>query len=203
MPSKQIQLALKRIIDILVSTLGLLLLSPLGVLCAIAIKLDSPGPILFFQDRLGLHGKVFQILKFRTMVVGAPDGAVETGSQDPRVTTVGAVLRKWSLDETPQLLNVLRNDMSLVGPRPDRIFRLPEYTDYQKQRLAMRPGITGLAQVSGRNALTWQRRRALDVAYVENWSLWLDIKIIFRTVGVVFGRQGVDYEGMPHDLEIN
>lgn len=191
---KPAQLAIKRTVDLVVSALGLLLLTPVFVPIAVAIKLDSPGSVLFRQDRLGHRGEVFHVLKFRTMVAGAPDGAVEDGRKDPRVTGVGAFLRKWSLDELPQLVNVLKGEMSLVGPRPDRVFRLPEYTDRQQRRLLVKPGITGLAQVNGRNAILWKQRYELDIAYVDDWSLWLDIRILFKTVGVVLGQSGIDFE---------
>jgi len=194
MEPHSVQPLVKRIVDILVGAFGLLLLGPLFALIAVAIRLDSPGPASFRQERLGRHGRVFWLLKFRTMVVGAPDGAVKAGNEDPRVTRVGAFLRKWSLDEIPQLFNVLKGDMSLVGPRPDRTFRLPAYTDHQKRRLSVKPGITGLAQISGRNTIPWEQRYELDVAYIGGWSLWLDLRILLKTVGVVLGRRGVDTE---------
>ncbi len=193
MPGTSIQLAAKRTVDLLGSAMGILLLSPLLALCAIAIRLDSPGPALFFQERLGLRGREFQVYKFRTMVVGAPDGAVVAQARDPRVTSVGAFLRRWSLDELPQLFNVLRGEMSLVGPRPDRVFRLATYTEEQRRRLSMKPGMTGLAQISGRNAIPWEKRYQLDLVYIDSWSLGLDVRILFKTSGVVLGRQGVNY----------
>lgn len=192
MQGGRIQLAIKRLVDLLVSALGLLFLSPFGVLIAMAIKSDSPGPVFFRQERLGLRGEPFRVLKFRTMVVGAPDGAVKKGDLDPRITKVGAFLRRWSLDEIPQLYNVLKGDMSLVGPRPDRVFRLPGYTGHQKQRLLVKPGITGLAQINGRNAIPWEQRYELDIAYIDAWSIWLDAKILLKTAGAILSKRGID-----------
>jgi lipopolysaccharide/colanic/teichoic acid biosynthesis glycosyltransferase len=193
MSTQNMALALKQVLDMIVSLIALMLLSPLMCLIALAINLDSLGPVFFRQERLGHQGKVFWILKFRSMVVGAPDGAVEDGHKDPRITRIGAFIREWSLDEIPQLFNVLKGDMSLVGPRPDRVFRLPEYTDRQRQRLSMKPGITGLQQASGRNTLPFEQRYELDIIYIENWSLWSDAKILFKTIGVVLGRRGIDF----------
>lgn len=186
----------KRALDLILTIPGLILLIPFFALIAIAIKLDSTGSIFFRQQRIGLHGKVFHALKFRTMFMHAPDRGVRVKNvkKDPRVTRVGAFLRRWSLDELPQLVNVLKGEMSLVGPRPDRVFRLPEYTERRKRRLLMKPGITGLAQVNGRNAIPWEERYELDIAYVDNWSLWLDAKILIETLGVVLKGLGVDYE---------
>ena len=183
--------ALKRGIDIVGASVGLAVLCPLMLGLSSAVRLESSGPALFRQARLGRHGEAFEVLKFRTMGVGAGDGAVSQG--DSRLTRLGAPLRRWSLDELPQLINVLKGEMSLVGPRPDRTFRREQYSDHQRRRLAVRPGITGLAQVSGRNALDWESRNDLDVRYVEEWSLWLDAKILAQTAStVIFGR-GVDF----------
>jgi len=155
---------------------------------AIAIKLDSSGPVLFTQIRAGKNGKPFTIYKFRTMI----ENAEEKGSgyfvekNDDRITRVGAFLRRFSLDEFPQLINVLKGDMSLVGPRPTLMYQVKEYDDYQWRRLEVKPGITGWAQVNGRNKLTWPEKIEHDVWYVDNRSLWLDIKIIFKTFIVIF-----------------
>lgn len=193
---RSVQLAIKRAIDLLGSALGLLLGSPLLALIALAIKIDSAGPVFFLQERLGQRGEVFRVIKFRTMYVDAPDRGVfvRNTRRDPRVTNVGAFLRQWSLDEVPQLINVFKGEMSLVGPRPDRVFRWPEYTEWRKRRLLMKPGITGLAQINGRNAIPWKERYEFDVTYVEDWSLWLDIKILAQTVIVVLSGRGVEYE---------
>lgn len=185
------QHAAKRCIDVVGAAVGLAVLSPIMVGLACAVRLDSTGPALFRQPRLGRGGEAFEVMKFRTMVVGAGDGAVT--SSDARLTRLGGPMRRWSLDELPQLLNVLKGEMSLVGPRPDRVFRREQYTDRQRTRLAMRPGITGLAQVSGRNGLDWEARNALDVEYVEAWSLGLDLQILMRTVSTVLGGRGVDF----------
>jgi lipopolysaccharide/colanic/teichoic acid biosynthesis glycosyltransferase len=186
----------KRVLDLVLAIPGAILLSPFLGLIAIIVKLDSSGPVFYCQERLGHFGKIFQVLKFRTMYMNAPDRGVvvKNVENDPRVTKVGAFLRRWSLDELPQLWNVIKGEMSLVGPRPDRVFRLPEYTERRKRRLLMKPGITGLAQINGRNAIPWQERYELDVAYVDNWSLQLDAKILIKTLGVVFNGFGVDYE---------
>lgn len=184
---------LKRVFDVTASLMTLLLLSPILIVIALLIRLDSRGPAIFMQERLGKDGTVFTLYKFRTMIDSAPDGAVTDPVLDPRVTRVGSILRAWSLDELPQLVNILRGEMSLVGPRPDRVFRLPTYTPLQKKRLQVRPGITGLAQINGRNRLTWKKRYDYDVEYVERWSLWLDVVILCRTVQVVLAREGIDY----------
>jgi exopolysaccharide biosynthesis polyprenyl glycosylphosphotransferase len=188
------QHVIKRGFDLIISAIGLVVLSPLLALIALAIKINSPGPVFFCQKRLGRDGKIFRLFKFRSMVVGAGNGMVKDAARDPRITPVGAFIRKWSLDELPQLWNVLRGEMSLVGPRPDRVFRLPDYTEERRRRLLMKPGITGLAQVNGRNAISWEERYRLDIAYVDNWSLWLDLKILFKTFHVVLSGSGVDYE---------
>lgn len=193
----KMQHALKRCIDIVGASVGIAVMSPLMLGVASVVRLESNGPALFRQPRLGRAGQVFEVLKFRTMVVGAGDGAV--GAADPRLTRLGGPLRRWSIDELPQLINVLRGEMSLVGPRPDRTFRLEQYTVEQRRRLAMRPGITGLAQVSGRNALDWESRNALDVRYVDDWSLALDARILARTFVAVVGGRGIDFApGQAH-----
>lgn len=197
-------LLLKRLIDIVGSLIGLALVSPIALAAAAAIKLDSRGPVLFAQERVGFGGRVFRMLKFRTMRVGADQEkeAVahlnHTGDPrlfkilgDPRVTRVGAWLRRWSLDELPQLLNVLRGDMSLVGPRPFFQADLAGYSDHHYVRLGAKPGITGLWQVSGRSSVVdFEEVVRLDSEYVDRWSHWLDVKILFRTVPAVVRRTG-------------
>lgn len=191
------QHAVKRCIDLVGASVGLAVMSPLMLGIASVVRLESKGPALFRQPRLGRDGQVFEVLKFRTMAVGVGDGAVGVG--DPRLTRLGGPLRRWSLDELPQLINVLKGEMSLVGPRPDRTFRREQYTDEQRRRLAMRPGITGLAQVSGRNALDWESRNSFDVRYVDDWSLELDARILARTLSTVVGGRGVDFvPGQAH-----
>lgn len=182
----------KRAFDLVVTVLLLLLLSPLLLLVALAIKATSPGEIVFRQKRLGLGGDVFWMFKFRSMV----PGAVNMGSgmfveeDDPRITRVGKFLRKTSLDELAQLFNVLRGEMSLVGPRPAPLHHLDKYDERQRKRLRVKPGITGWAQVKGRLALYWPERIELDLWYVEHCSVWLDLCILFRTVSVVLARRG-------------
>lgn len=185
----------KRALDLMLTVPLLAILAPLFGLVAVVIKLDSSGPVFFRQERVGQHGNVFEVIKFRTMFVDAPDQGVivRNAKEDPRVTRVGALLRRWSIDELPQLWNVLNGEMSLVGPRPDRVFRLPQYTERRRHRLLMKPGITGLAQVNGRNAIPWEERYELDISYVHNWSLSLDVRILIKTIGAVLSGSGIDY----------
>ena len=186
----------KRSLDILVAAAALPALSPVMALVAVWIKLDSPGPILFRQERLGLGGRLFRILKFRTMREGAPvlidpTGKLVNEADDLRHTRVGKFLRRFSLDELPQLVNVLRGEMSLVGPRPDLPEGLRYYDDHQRNRLAVRPGITGLAQVSGRNEQGSAERWNLDAEYALSYSLRLDMRILRKTLGIVARCSGV------------
>lgn len=183
----------KRCLDLVFSVLLILLLLPLLALIALWIKADSVGPVLFAQQRAGRGGKLFRIYKFRTMVTDAErlgDGYY-TGRDDPRITRAGRFLRRWSLDELPQLINIARGEMSFVGPRPTLSYQVEQYTMRQRGRLAVRPGLTGLAQVSGRNELSWPERIELDLAYVDRLSLWLDLQIVLRTFGTVLNQQGV------------
>jgi exopolysaccharide biosynthesis polyprenyl glycosylphosphotransferase len=195
---------LKRSADVLASGLGLLVLSPLLAVCAVAIRLDSPGPIFFRQLRHGRGGTEFEIVKFRTMRDGAEaerfalaeQNQMEGGGplfkihEDPRVTRVGRLLRKWSIDELPQLWNVLRGEMSLVGPRPFVVHESEQITGWAGRRLDTTPGITGLWQVLGRNDIPFEEMVKLDYLYVTNWSLWWDIKILCQTLPVVLARRG-------------
>ena len=178
-----------RIRDVVGAALGLVVASPALALAAAGIKLDDRGPILYRQRRVGRNGEEFELLKLRTMVVGAEQQgagwAVDAG--DPRITRVGRVLRRLSIDELPQLWNVVRGEMSLVGPRPTLRYQVEQYTDRQRRRLEVRPGITGWAQVHGRAALPWDERIELDVWYVEHRSGWLDAKILARTPRALFG----------------
>ena len=190
--------AIKRIFDILASLLAIVILSPFLLMFSIILKLDSKGPILFKQKRLGKNGKIFTIYKFRTMVVNAEnigDGISIKSDKDPRITKVGGVYRKTSIDELPQLFNVLLGDMSLVGPRPPVIYTpydgYENYPEWAKKRFEMRPGVTGLAQVKVRNSATWDERIKIDNEYIDRFSLWLDIKILFMTVGKVFGSDNI------------
>jgi len=209
------QLLLKRLVDLAGSVVGLVVTAPLIGLIAVAIKLDSPGPVFFRQERIGAGGRRFRVWKFRTMRNGVPDAAhrelirkmfngeeAEAGHgngngkpvyklvDDDRVTRVGRWLRRTSLDEIPQLFNVVRGEMSLVGPRPPLVYEFEAYDHWQFDRLTVSPGITGLWQVSGRNLLTYRQMCELDLEYVRSWSLWLDLKILFKTVPVVLFNSG-------------
>jgi exopolysaccharide biosynthesis polyprenyl glycosylphosphotransferase len=188
----------KRALDLLGSAVGLIALSPLMLVLALAVKLTSPGPVLFVQARCGLGGRRFRFYKFRTMVKDAEarkrelehlnemKGPAFKILRDPRITRLGRVLRKTSLDELPQLWNVLRGDMSLVGPRPPTADEVARYTPRQVQRLSIMPGITGLWQISGRSEITdFDRWIDLDLQYARNWSMWLDLRILLKTVVVV------------------
>jgi lipopolysaccharide/colanic/teichoic acid biosynthesis glycosyltransferase len=177
-----------RALDVAGASLGLALASPFLATAAIAIKLDDGGPVLYRQQRVGKDGREFELVKLRTMVVGAErqgaGWAVNHG--DPRITRVGNVLRRLSLDEVPQLWNVVRGEMSLIGPRPTLSYQVEQYTPRQRRRLDVRPGVTGWAQVQGRASLPWAERIELDVWYVEHRSPWLDLKILARTPLALF-----------------
>ena len=184
---------LTRALDLVIAGAAALLGAPVLVAIGIAIRLESRGPIILRQTRVGLDGQDFELLKFRTMV---PDAhLLGTGwliaEKDPRITRVGRFLRRWSLDELPQVLNVLRGDMSIVGPRPTLRYQVDQYTPFQRRRLEVRPGITGWAQVLGRNRLTWPQRIELDVWYVDNRSVWLDLRLLFRTLPMLARPSGV------------
>lgn len=175
---------LKRVFDIFLALVGIIIGGIPMLLIALFIKLDSPGPVLFKQDRIGKDGKVFKIYKFRSMCVGAEKGGVYSDNKDTRVTKVGKILRATSLDELPQFFNVLFGHMSFIGPRPPLTYHpwpLEEYTDFQKRMFEVRPGITGWTQTHGRKDVEWHRRIELNVWYVDHLSLWLDIKILFLT----------------------
>jgi lipopolysaccharide/colanic/teichoic acid biosynthesis glycosyltransferase len=184
---------MKRLIDILVSLPLLVLLAPVMAIVAAGVRLDVGGPVLFRQQRPGLKGRPFTIYKFRTMR-GAPAGEPSTHTDEARLTRFGSLLRTSSLDELPELWNVLRGDMSLVGPRPLLMRYLPLYTPEQMRRHDVRPGLTGWAQVNGRNAIGWDDKFALDVWYVDHRNLLLDLKILLLTVAAVFRRHGISYE---------
>lgn len=178
--------AVKRFLDVTASFLGLVLLSPLLLAVSMLIKIDSRGPVIFRQKRIGRNGKVFEIYKFRSMCVGAEKtgSGVYSGKGDARVTRIGKILRATSIDELPQLLNILKGEMSFVGPRPPLTYhpwKYEEYTDFQKRMFEVRPGITGWAQVNGRKDVEWHKRIELNVWYVDHMSLLLDIKIMFMT----------------------
>jgi exopolysaccharide biosynthesis polyprenyl glycosylphosphotransferase len=195
------QLFVKRVTDLVGSALMLVVLSPLLLLVAAAVKFTSPGPVFFGQERIGMNKRKFRLLKFRSMVADAEarkkdlehlnevDGPVFKIRKDPRVTPVGAILRKFSIDELPQLINVLTGEMSLVGPRPPLLSEVNLYDWSDRRRLSIKPGITCLWQVSGRNNLTFEEWMVLDRKYIDNWSVWLDLKILLKTIPVVvFGK---------------
>jgi len=194
--SLKIQLALKRLIDILLSLLGLVLLAIPFAIIALAIKLESEGPVFFRQDRVGLNGKVFKTWKFRTMIVGAVKRGLgyNVAQDDPRVTRTGRFLRSWGLDELPQLVNGLKGEMSIVGPRPTLQCQVELYDEFQEQRLLAKPGITGWALIHGRNLLSWEERIKYDVWYVGHWSILLDLWIMLKTLWVVLVRREGVYE---------
>lgn len=201
-PIAPLPLFCKRVMDVTVAVLGLAAFAPFFPLVALAIKLDSPGPVFFKQWRCGLRGRRFLLYKLRTMVEGAEalkpqlshlnvmDGPVFKAPNDPRITRVGRVLRRFSLDEVPQLWNVLKGDMSLVGPRPPLPEEVARYEPWQRRRLAMKPGLTCLWQVSGRTELSFAQWMALDLAYIDSWSLGLDLKILARTIPAVLRGKG-------------
>jgi lipopolysaccharide/colanic/teichoic acid biosynthesis glycosyltransferase len=187
-PGPRPLLALKRAVDVVATALLLVPALPVMAAVSIAVLLDSPGPVLFRQEREGMRGRLFRIYKFRSMVVDAERGGPVMSMEDPRVTPVGRFIRRTSLDELPQLFNVLRGDMSLVGPRP--LLRGTTRPS-ERRRLAMRPGMTGLVEVSEPHRLDWDQRMRVDIAYVDRWSPWLDVSILVRTVGVLFSRKDV------------
>ena len=181
---------LKPISDIFIALIGLVLLSPFFLLVLIFLTISNNGKPFFLQDRPGKNEKIFKIIKFKTM----NDKKDETGKllpPDDRLTKTGLFIRKYSLDEIPQLINVLKGDMSIVGPRPLLVRYLPRYNEFQKQRHNVKPGITGWAQVNGRNALSWEKKFKLDVYYVKNMTLWFDFKILLLTIKKVFISEGI------------
>lgn len=196
------ELALKRFFDLAVASTLLVILSPLFAIIAVLIKLDSRGPVIYVSDRCGKDGRIFKFLKFRSMVTGADrmldrlkdrdetDGPIFKMRRDPRVTRVGRWLRRFSLDELPQLVNVIKGDMSLVGPRPPTPEEVGKYAYWQMRRLEIRPGITCIWQVKGRSDVSFRRWMKYDLFYIENWSFWLDIKLIIQTIGAVISGRG-------------
>lgn len=201
-PTNELRLAVKRAFDVVVSATALVLLSPLLVGVAVAIRLDSPGPVLFRQRRVGLHGRVFSILKFRSMHLDAEarqaplharnemSGPVFKMADDPRVTRVGRFLRRTSIDELPQFWNVLVGQMSVVGPRPPLPTEVARYRRWHRRRLSVRPGITCIWQISGRNEVDFERWMELDLEYIDHWSLTNDLRIFLKTIPAVLGARG-------------
>ena len=184
---------LKRIFDVLAALGGLLLLAPVLLIVALLIRVNLGSPVLFRQTRPGLHGKPFEMIKFRSML-DAYDDSGQPLPNEQRLTRFGKLLRSTSLDELPELWNVLKGDMSLVGPRPLLVEYLPLYNEHQARRHEMRPGVTGWAQVNGRNAISWEQKFDYDVWYVDNHSLLLDLKILLLTVKKVFVREGIAHQ---------
>ena len=187
------QQRIKRVIEFIIVLVGLMIASPILVMVAILVKTKLGSPILFRQQRVGLNGEIFEMVKFRTMK-DAYDKNGDPLPDEERLTKFGQLLRKTSLDELPELWNVLKGDMSLVGPRPLLVEYLPLYSKEQMKRHNVRPGVTGYAQVNGRNNISWAKKFELDVYYVENFSLWLDFKILFQTVAKVLGQADINQE---------
>ncbi|HHX70950.1 MAG TPA: sugar transferase [Gallicola sp.] len=189
----------KRFIDVTVSGLSLILLFPIFLIIAVLIKIDSRGPILFTQKRVGEKGRVFRIFKFRTMLTFEdsfyPDGSPIENYD--RITKIGKILRKTSIDELPQLINIFIGDMSIVGPRPTLLYQVEKYDEYQARRLDVKPGLTGLAQVNGRNSLSWEQKIQYDIDYVNNITFLNDLKIILKTFVVVFKSKEIEF--VSHD----
>ena len=182
----------KRAFDILMSLAAIIVLLPFFAVISVIIRLTDKGPAVFRQERAGKNGRPFVFYKFRTMRCDAdPFGASPKSGDDPRLTKIGKFLREYSLDELPQLFNVLKGDMSIVGPRPLYVSQMAEWNDRQKKRLFVKPGLTGLAQRSGRGELMREEKLELDVRYVETAGFWLDFKIILATIAQVFGRKNI------------
>ena len=197
-----IEILAKRVMDVIIAGFGLLISFPILVIVTVFIRIDSPGPVLIRQERIGKDRVPFHLLKFRSMFLGADEeihkvlgeNPLESSTlkvpDDPRVTKFGKFLRRWSIDEIPQLLNILAGDMSLVGPRPEETWIVELYNDEQRRRLTMKPGLTGPMQVSGRGALDMEARLALELEYINNYSLWKDIRILLLTIPALFSGKG-------------
>lgn len=194
--------ALKRALDVTGAIGGLIVLSPVLLATAIGVRLTMGAPVLFRQNRPGRHTEGFDILKFRSMKNGHDDHG-RLLSDEARLTKFGTFIREYSLDELPQLINILKGEMSIVGPRPLLFEYFPYYTPLEMRRHEVKPGVTGWAQIHGRNNLNWDDRLAMDVWYVDHWSVWLDIKIILRTIRMVFTRDGVRTDGHATFLRLD
>lgn len=191
---KKIGLSIKRSFDIVISLIALIILLPLIVVIAIAIKFEDWGPILFIHKRVGKDGEIFNCYKFRSMVIGAENMGLglKIKKKDSRITKVGRIIREWTLDEIPQLFNVLRGEMSIVGPRPVMPTQTENYLERENKRFDMKPGMAGWAWIHGRRELPWKKRIDLDIWYIDNWSLKLDLYILFRAAVLLFLRKGVN-----------
>jgi len=183
----------KRILDLLLGIIGLILTSPLWLYVIIRIKSEDLGPVFFIQERVGKDGKLFRMYKFRSMVTGAEQkgAGVIVSAEDKRITKIGRFIRKTSIDELPQLINVLKGEMSIVGPRPTLEYQVKRYNERQRRRLSVKPGITGWAQINGRNTMTWPEKIELDLWYIDHWSIGLDFKIIGKSIWSVLKREGI------------
>jgi lipopolysaccharide/colanic/teichoic acid biosynthesis glycosyltransferase len=198
------QLAIKRGFDLVAAAAALTALAPVMAAVAISIRVDDRGPIFFKQQRVGEDGKHFACYKFRSMVVNAErlGRGLELERDDPRITRVGRVIRDWRLDELPQLLNVLKGDMSVIGPRPTVPSQVARYTPRQMRRLEMKPGLAGWSTVHGANALPWDQRIELDLWYIDHWSLWLDVVTMWKALRVIAKREGLyDRDGQVRDFQ--
>jgi sugar transferase EpsL len=191
---------MKRAFDTVCALIALTVFSPLLLLVAMAILVNTGRPVFFLQERAGLHGRSFHIIKFRSMTRDAEERihGQFIAADNPYVTPIGRFLRRTSLDELPEFVNVLKGDMSLVGPRPQLSQEVTNYNEFQRRRLEVRPGITGWAQVNGRNSISWTERFKLDAWYIDHWTPWLDIHILLMTIGQVLRQRGL--EGPPPDV---
>lgn len=195
---RELNLFIKRLIDLFGSLIGSIIISPILIIIALLIKLTSKGPVFFKQERLGKDGKTFKILKFRTMVINAEkigDGLSVKSENDNRITKIGKLLRATSLDELPQFFNVILGQMSLVGPRPPVTYfpydGYNNYPEWAKKRFTMRPGVTGLTQVTVRNSVSWDERIKVDNEYIDSFNVWFDIKLLFRTVARIYKSENI------------
>lgn len=203
---RKFQLFIKRAFDLTAGVIALLIMIviPVIIVIPIIIRLTSKGPAVFTQKRVGKDGKAFKIYKFRTMLIPEESFDAQGNPLEPkqRITKVGRILRKTSLDELMQIFNIINGTMSFVGPRPTIPEQVNNYTDYHRQRLQMRPGVTGWAQVNGRNDLNWDQKIAYDIEYIDNYSLWFDVKILFKTVAVVIKSEGIAFKDGDAKLNI-
>lgn len=186
-----LNLLLKRLMDICFSLIGIIVFLPIWIFILILIKFDSSGPVFYKHKRVGKGGKEFDCIKFRSMYVGVDKNRLVSDPSDNRVTRIGNILRKTSLDETPQLINVLLGHMSIVGPRPALPSQVEEFDEKEKDKLLVKPGLTGWTQINGRNSIPYKKRMELDSWYAKNWNIFLDLKILFMTPFVIFRQEGI------------